>query len=165
MLGEILAAQKIGLVYGGAQIGIMGAIADRSLACGGEVIGIMPQSLVDKEIAHPNLTTLVVVSSMHERKSEMARLADGFIALPGGIGTLEELFEVLTWAQLGFHQKPCALLNVSGYYDKLLDFINHSAKEGFIKEVHAQMLIAHHDPHRLLELMSSRTTPIVSKWQ
>jgi len=139
-LGRKLAEQKIGLVYGGASVGLMGAIADATLQAGGDAIGVIPQSLVDKEIAHPDLTQMHVVSGMHERKALMADLSDGFIALPGGIGTLEELFEIWTWAQLGMHNKPCVLLNVAGYYNQLIGFLDQMTQAGYLKENSRSML-------------------------
>ena len=141
----------IGLVYGGASVGIMGEIADAIVAAGGEAIGVIPQSLMQREIAHTGLSELKVVGSMHERKYVMAELADGFIALPGGLGTLDELFESLTWAQLGVHDKPCALLNAAGYYDHLAAFLDHAATEKFIKETHRTMLYIDTQPARILE--------------
>ncbi len=161
-LGTALAGQGIGLVYGGAKIGIMGCIADTVLEQGGEAIGVMPQSLVDREVAHPNLTRLEVVSSMHERKARMAKLSDGFIALPGGIGTLEEIFEVLTWAQLGFHRKPCGLLNIQGYYDHLTTFLDHVTKEGFVRDVHRAMLQTQSDPQAMLQAFKAYQPPQVT---
>ena len=139
-LGRKLAEQKIGLVYGGASVGLMGAIADATLQAGGDAIGVIPQSLIDKEIAHPDLTQMHVVSGMHERKALMADLSDGFIALPGGIGTLEELFEIWTWAQLGMHNKPCVLLNVAGYYNQLIGFLDQMTQAGYLKENSRSML-------------------------
>ena len=139
-LGRKLAEQKIGLVYGGASVGLMGAIADATLQAGGDAIGGIPQSLIDKEIAHPDLTQMHVVSGMHERKALMADLSDGFIALPGGIGTLEELFEIWTWAQLGMHNKPCVLLNVAGYYNQLIGFLDQMTQAGYLKENSRSML-------------------------
>ena len=133
-LGRALTQRDIELVYGGASIGVMGVLADTVIATGGTAIGIIPQSLVDKEIAHQGLSELRVVETMHERKATMATLSDGFIALPGGIGTLEELFEILTFGQLGFHRKPCGLLNIEGYYDCLLDFLEHAVRESFVGE-------------------------------
>ena len=150
-LGEALAASGIGLVYGGASVGLMGAVADAVLAKGGTVTGVMPQALVDKEIAHKGLSDLRVVGSMHERKAMMAELADGFIALPGGLGTFEELFEVWTWAQLGYHRKPCALLNAGGFYDKLTDFLDDVVERGFVKPIHRAMLIVESDPAALIQ--------------
>ena len=152
-LAKALTLQGIGLVYGGASVGIMGEIADAVLAGGGEVIGVIPQVLVDKEVAHGGLTELKVVGSMHERKAIMMEISDGFIALPGGLGTQEELFEVLTWSQLGFHKKPCGLLNVGGYYDKLCSFLDHAVEEQFVKTHHREMLLVEDSPEKLLTLM------------
>lgn len=163
-LGTALATAGIGLVYGGASVGLMGALADAAQAAGGEVIGVMPQSLMDKEIGHAGLTDLRVVGSMHERKALMADLADGFIALPGGAGTLEELFEVWTWAQLGHHRKPCALFNVEGYYDGLATFLDHLVAEQFVKPVHRDMLIVERDLDTLLRAIESYDPPVVDKW-
>jgi len=163
-LGETLARNGIELVYGGASVGLMGAMADAALANGGHVIGVMPQALVDKEIAHTGLSDLRVVGSMHERKALMAELADGFIALPGGLGTFEELFEVWTWAQLGYHKKPCALLNIGGFYDKLASFLDDVVERGFVKPVHRSMLIVESDPARLIEAIRAYEAPQVIKW-
>lgn len=140
-LGQLLAERSITLVYGGANVGLMRILADASLASGGSVIGVMPRHLVDKEKAHHGLTRLHVVDSMHERKALMAELADGFIALPGGAGTMDELFEVWTWGQLGLHGKPCGLLNVASYYDPLVAFLDHAVAEGFIRTCHRDMLV------------------------
>ena len=139
-LGRDLAARNIGLVYGGARLGLMGAVADAVLAAGGKVTGVIPGALAEKEVAHSGLTDLRVVTSMHERKALMADLADGFIALPGGWGTLDEFFEILTWAQLGLHHKPCGLLNVHGYFDGLLSFLEHSHEEGFVRREYQSMI-------------------------
>ncbi|RDI61965.1 TIGR00730 family Rossman fold protein [Microvirga subterranea] len=163
-LGEALARERIGLVYGGASVGLMGAVADAVMAGGGEVIGVMPQSLVDKEIAHKNLPDLRIVGSMHERKALMAELADGFVALPGGLGTFEELFEVWTWAQLGYHRKPCSLLNVSGFYDKLTGFLDDVVERGFVKPVHRSMLIVEQEPDALIRALRAYEPPAVTKW-
>ena len=163
-LARELVQREICLVYGGASVGIMGEIADTVLAGGGEVIGVIPQALVDKEVSHAGLTELKIVDSMHERKEIMADISEGFIALPGGLGTIEEIFEVLTWAQLGFHKKPCALLNVKGYYDKLTQFLNHAVAEGFIANPHREMLLVEDEPHRLLEIMAAYNAPAVDKW-
>ncbi len=163
-LGEALAVNGIGLVYGGASVGLMGAVADAVLAKGGHVIGVMPQALVDKEIAHKGLSDLRVVGSMHERKALMAELADGFIALPGGLGTFEELFEVWTWAQLGYHRKPCALLNAGGFYDKLTDFLDDVVERGFVKPIHRAMLIVESEPTALIDAVRSYEPPRVDKW-
>lgn len=154
-LGRLLAQQGIGLVYGGASVGLMGALADAVLAGGGEVIGVMPQFLVDHEIAHHGLAELRVTRSMHERKAQMASLADGFIAMPGGIGTLEEIFEVWTWAQLGRHHKPCALLNTCGFYDGLGAFLDIQVKEGFLRNPHRATLLSESAPNRLLAAMQN----------
>ncbi len=131
-LGRTLAERDLGLVYGGASVGLMGAVADAVIGAGGRAVGVIPQSLIDMEIAHTGLVDLHVVNSLHERKALMAQLSDGFIALPGGIGTLEELFEIMTFAQLRFHQKPCGLLNSEGYYDQLINFLNHAQTQGFV---------------------------------
>jgi len=163
-LAKELLSRKIGLVYGGAHVGIMGEIADTVLKGGGEVIGIMPQALVDREVSHTGLTELIIVKSMHERKAMMADLSQGFIALPGGLGTVEELFEVLTWAQLGFHTKPCGLLNADGYYDHLSAFLDHTVEEGFVKDAHRSMLIVEKDPIKLLDRFSTYEPPRVNKW-
>jgi uncharacterized protein (TIGR00730 family) len=162
--GEALAKNGIELVYGGASVGLMGAVADAVLGSGGHVIGVMPQALVDKEIAHTSLSDLRVVGSMHERKALMAELADGFIALPGGLGTFEELFEVWTWAQLGYHKKPCALLNVAGFYDKLAHFLDDVVERGFVKPVHRAMLIVKDEPAALIEAIRDYEPPKVEKW-
>lgn len=163
-LGETLAAQGIELVYGGASVGLMGAVADAALEKGGLVIGVMPQALVDKEIAHRSLSDLRVVGSMHERKALMAELADGFIALPGGLGTFEELFEVWTWAQLGYHRKPCAILNAGGFYDKLTDFLDDVVERGFVKAIHRAMLIVEEEPASLIAAVRAYEPPKVDKW-
>ncbi len=163
-LGSALAKAGIGLVYGGAQVGLMGAVADAALAAGGEVIGVIPRQLVERELAHGGLTELREVGSMHERKAMMADLSDGFIALPGGVGTFEELFEVWTWAQLGHHQKPCALLNVDGYYDKLIAFLDHAMNEGFMKQPYRAMLIVASDVDSVLARVEAYEAPKVAKW-
>ncbi len=164
-LGTALAQAGIGVVYGGASIGLMGAVADAAMAQGGEVIGIIPQALVDKEIAHPGLTDLRVVGSMHERKALMAELSDGFVALPGGLGTLEELFETWTWAQLGYHAKPCAVYNLGGFYDGLCAWLDHVVTEQFMKPQHRDMLIVASEPQALLKGMREYEVPTgVVKW-
>jgi len=163
-LGAALAENGIELVYGGASVGLMGAVADAALDKGGHVIGVMPQALVDKEIAHKGLSDLRVVGSMHERKALMAELADGFIALPGGLGTFEELFEVWTWAQLGYHRKPCALLNAAGFYDKLTDFLDDVVERGFVKPIHRAMLIVENEPATLIQAIRAYEPPKVDKW-
>ena len=164
VLAKELVERNMGLVYGGASVGIMGEIANAVLSYGGQVIGVIPQSLVDKEVSHRGLTELKVVDSMHERKATMAEISDGFIALPGGLGTIEELFEVLTWSQLGFHKKPCALFNVKQYYKSLSNFLDHAVEEQFIKPIHRQMLIVEEAPVLLLNAMESYTPPIADKW-
>lgn len=158
-LGRALAARETGLVYGGARVGLMGIVADAVLAGGGEAIGVIPSAMVAREIAHDGLTDLRVVSSMHERKAAMADLADAFIALPGGWGTWEELFEVVTWAQLGLHRKACGLLNVQGYFDPLLAFVAHAVEEGFVRREHARMLVVSGAAEPLLDLLAAPASP------
>ena len=162
-LGSTIAAHGYGLVYGGANIGLMGTVADSVLAFAGIVTGVMPKSLADKQIAHPGLSELIVTVSMHERKARMADLSDAFISLPGGLGTFEELFEIWTWAQLGFHQKPIAMLNVNGYYDKLIEFLEDSAAKGFIKAAHQKMLLVSDSSAELIHKIESFTPPSVDK--
>ena len=162
--GAALAETGIGLVYGGASIGLMGVVADAARAHGGEVIGVIPRALLDAEVAHRGLDDLRVVGSMHERKALMAELADGFVALPGGIGTLEELFEIWTWAQLGYHAKPCGLLNAGGFYDKLLGFLDHAAAEQFFKPAHRAMLLVESDADAMLSAILAYQAPKVTKW-
>jgi uncharacterized protein (TIGR00730 family) len=163
-LGSLLGAQGIGVVYGGAHVGLMGAVADAARAAGSEVIGVIPQSLVEREVAHTGLADLRVVGSMHERKALMAELSDAFIALPGGIGTLEELFEIWTWAQLGSHQKPCGLLNADGFYDRLLGFLDHVVSEAFLRQQHRDMLLVAREPRMLLEKIQRYEPPALTKW-
>ena len=163
-LGQQLAARNIGLVYGGAGVGLMGAVADAVLAAGGEVTGVMPRSLVEREVAHAKLRDLRVVGSMHERKATMADLADAFIALPGGLGTLEEFFEVWTWAQLGEHAKPLGMLNVAGYYDPLLVFFDRLVSERFVLPEHRAMVLVEQDSAVLLSRFACYSPPVVSKW-
>lgn len=163
-LGRMLAERSIQIVYGGANVGLMRILADASLAAGGSVIGVMPKALVAKEKAHHGLTELHVVGSMHERKALMAELADGFVALPGGAGTMDELFEVWTWGQLGFHGKPCGLLNTASYYDPLVSFLDHAVSEGFIRACHRDMLILANTPEELLARFSTYVPPIAEKW-
>ena len=151
LLGRELVARDYGLVYGGGNVGSMTVIADTVLELNGHVTGVIPDSLVGKEVAHQGLTDLRVVSSMHERKALMAELADGFIAMPGGIGTMEEFFEVLSWAQLGIHEKPCALLNVCGYYDPLIQFLDRAVADDFIKPKHRALLVVESEPAELLD--------------
>jgi uncharacterized protein (TIGR00730 family) len=163
-LGHALVRHRSDLVYGGARVGLMGALADAVLAGGGHVTGVIPESLVTKEVAHTGLSELRIVASMHERKAAMADLADGFIAMPGGWGTMEEFFEVLTWAQLGLHRKPCGLLNVSGFFDGLLSFIEHSMDEGFVRRAHRDMMLVAEVPDSLLQLFEEHVPPVVEKW-
>ena len=163
-LGTELAAQGIGVVYGAAQIGVMGALADATLAAGGEVIGVIPRLLLEKEVAHTGLTDLRIVETMHERKALMESLADGIIALPGGFGTLEELFEILTWAQLGIHTKPVALLNVAGYWDQLLALIDHMVTERFLRSEQREALLVGDSVADLLARMAAHRPPVLDKW-
>jgi uncharacterized protein (TIGR00730 family) len=163
-LGALLAERGIGLVYGGGNVGLMGVIADAVMAGGGQVIGVIPQSLANREIAHTGITELRVVDSMHARKAMMAELADAFIAMPGGVGTFEEFFEVVTWTQLGLHRKPCGLLNVSGFYAPLAAFIDQAVTEGFIKPVHRAAIVVDSDPVRLLDTLGTIKLPDVPKW-
>ena len=164
-MGRLLAAEGIGLVYGGAQAGLMGVLADSVLAEDGEIIGVIPQALVDREIGHPGVADLRVVGSMHERKALMAELADAFVALPGGLGTLEELFEVYTWAQLGLHRKPCGLLDVEDYYAGIVEFLGHAAEERFLPEQHRAMLMVEREPRALLErLRGWEPATVQPKW-
>lgn len=162
--GALLAREQIGLVYGGASVGLMGAVADAARAHGGEVIGVIPEALVAHEVAHRGLDDLRVVGSMHERKALMAELADAFVALPGGIGTLEELFEVWTWGQLGLHEKPCALLDVDGFYAGLTGFLDHVLEQGFLRPAHRSMLIVEADAQALLARLRAYTPPQRAKW-
>lgn len=164
VLGQTLAERDITLVYGGGHVGLMGVVADAALGAGGEVIGVMPRSLVDREIGHTGLTKLHVVRSMHERKAMMSELSNGFIALPGGNGTLEEFFEVLTWAQLGEHGKPCGLLNVAGYYDPLLEVFDRMVEKDFLKEAHRELVLVAEDPSSLLERFEGYEPPKTIKW-
>jgi uncharacterized protein (TIGR00730 family) len=163
-VGHAIATRGLQLVYGGASVGLMGALADAALSAGGEVVGVMPRALIEREIAHKGLTALHDVASMHERKAMMADLSDGFLALPGGAGTLEEIFEVWTWAQLGHHRKPVGFLNVEGYYDLLAAFIAHQQQELFIRPEHRDMLIVESDPARVLDRFASYRAPVVEKW-
>ncbi|HLX40875.1 MAG TPA: TIGR00730 family Rossman fold protein [Ktedonobacteraceae bacterium] len=158
-LGTALATRKIGLVYGGASVGLMGILADSALAAGGEVIGVIPQGLFRREIAHENLTQLHEVKSMHERKALMADLSDGFIALPGGFGTFDELFEITTWAQIGLHSKPIGLLNVADYFDPLLGLVMHASREGFIPAYNMHLLLRSDNTVHLLELLATYIPP------
>ena len=164
-LGQVLVAQDYGLVYGGASIGLMGIVADAVLAAGGEVIGVIPQGLFRREVAHENLSQLYSVNSMHERKALMSDLADGFIALPGGFGTFDELFEITTWAQIGIHNKPIGLLNTAEYFNPLLALVAHAVEEGFIHPSHMGLLIHKDNPTALLDTLTSFTPPeLPTKW-
>ena len=163
-LGQELVARGIGLVYGGGRIGLMGQIADAVLQAGGEVIGVIPQHLEDLEVGHSGVTELRVVGSMHERKGLMADLSDGFIALPGGIGTFEELFEVLTWTQLAIHDKPVGLLDALGFYDPLLAFLDHAVAQGFLRPEHRAMLHHATEPGPLLDVLARWQPTRVAKW-
>jgi uncharacterized protein (TIGR00730 family) len=163
-LAAVLAGRGLGLVYGGAHVGTMGVIADAVMAAGGEVIGVIPRALQDKEVAHRSLTELHVVGSMHERKLLMMDLSDGFVCLPGGTGTLEELFETFTWLQLGIHAKPIGLLDVAGYWSGLVGFLDHAVAEGFVRREHADLLLVDDDPGRLLDRFATWEPPTLSKW-
>ena len=163
-LGQTIAARGLTLVYGGSRLGLMGILADAALAAGGSVIGVIPGALVEREIAHAALTELRQVRSMHERKAMMADLSDGFVALPGGAGTLEEFFEIWTWAQLGHHRKPVGLLNPGGFFDRLLAFLDHVEGERFVRREHRDMLVVDSDPSRLLERFDRYEPPMVEKW-
>jgi hypothetical protein len=163
-LGTLLAVRGIGLVYGGGRVGLMGTVADAVLAAGGEAIGVIPEPLVAKEVAHVSLTELHVVGSMHQRKALMADLADAFVAMPGGWGTLEEFFEVITWAQLGLHRKPCGLLNTDGYFDSLLAFLDHAVRERFVRSENAALLTVAGAPAELLDRLGAATPPAFEKW-
>lgn len=158
-LGALLVARGLSVVYGGAKVGMMGVLADAVLARGGQVIGVMPRHLTEREVAHSGLTELRVVDSMHERKMMMSDLSDGVVALPGGFGTLDELFEALTWAQLGLHGKPCGLLNVAGYFDGLLAFLDQAVERGFLAPEYRAMLLADTDPVALLDRMGAYEAP------
>lgn len=164
LLGKTLAAHKIDLVYGGANVGLMGAVADGVLSAGGKVFGVLPHFLQQKEVAHTHLTELILVETMHERKTKMNELSDGVITLPGGFGTMEEFFEMLTWAQLGLHQKPIAILNINGFYDEMISLLQTMVSKGFLKEVNKKMLLVSDDIDDLLEQMKNYKAPVVSKW-
>ena len=164
LLGKTLGEHQIELVYGGANVGLMGAVADGVLNNGGKAIGVLPNFLKSKEIAHDNLTELILVETMHERKTKMNELCDGVIALPGGFGTLEEFFEMLTWAQLGLHKKPIAILNTAGFYDSLITFIQNMVDKGFLKEVNRDMVLVSDDVDELIEKMKNYVAPEVAKW-
>lgn len=163
-LGARLVEQGVGLVYGGGNVGLMGILADTVLAGGGEVIGVIPQALVDREVAHRGVTELEVVDSMHTRKRRMYGLADALVALPGGVGTFEELLEAITWIQLGLHAKPAGVINVQGYYDPLLTLFDRAQEQGFLHPVHRNLLMAAPDPGSLLERFAAFQPPVVEKW-
>jgi uncharacterized protein (TIGR00730 family) len=164
-LGQALVSRGVDLVYGGGHIGLMGVVADAVLAKGGKVVGVIIRSLVEKEIAHKGLTELHVVETMHQRKELMADRADAFVALPGGFGTGDEFFEILTWRQLGLHAKPIGLLNVAGYFDLLLGWLDHSVREGFVKPKHRELLLVSDNPERLVDMLRSYTAPAgEEKW-
>ena len=163
-LGQALAERGLGLVYGGGRVGLMGTLADAVLAAGGEVVGVIPTALSAKEIAHPGLTEQHIVATMHERKALMADLADAFIALPGGYGTLDEFCEILTWAQLGLHRKPCGLLNTDGYFTPFLQFIHHAVREGFVWPAHRDIVLVGDEPAALLDRLDGYEMPFVAKW-
>ena len=162
--GELLARSEVRLVFGGGAIGLMGAVAAAAMRAGGEVVGVIPAALDRREIANRAVTELHIVETMHERKAMMAELSDGFVALPGGLGTFEELFEVWTWAQLGIHAKPVGLLNVAGFYDPLLTFLTSAAGEGFLRPQHLDLLVSETEPDRLIERMRDHRPPPVEKW-
>ena len=163
-LGKTLAERGLELVYGGGNVGLMGAVADACLAAGGKVVGVIPRALMEWEVGHEGLSRLEVVDSMHTRKARMAELADGFIALPGGLGTFEELFEILTWAQLGIHHKPCAVLNVDGYFDGFLQFLDSAVAQGFLRGEHRALLMVSPHLNDLLEQMANYRSPIHEQW-
>jgi hypothetical protein len=163
-LGRIIAERGLTLVYGGARVGLMGLLADAALSAGGEVHGVIPTSLVAREIAHQGLTRLDEVGSMHERKARMADLSDAFVVLPGGAGTIEEMAEIWTWSQLGLHHKPIGMLNVAGYWDRFLAFVDHAVAEAFLKPVHASMLLRAARPDVLIDALAAYTPPVAEKW-
>jgi len=163
LLGNLIAKKNIELVYGGASVGLMGEIASAVLNAGGKVTGVIPKQLIEKEVAHTGLNDLRIVDSMHERKSLMADLSDGFIAMPGGFGTLEEVFEVVAWGQLNFHNKPLGLLNVNGYYNNLIKFLDHSVNENFIKPEHREMILVDNDPETMLTQLQNYIPPKFDK--
>jgi len=164
LLGQTLAKQNIQLVYGGANVGLMGAVADGVLLEGGKAIGVLPHFLQSKEIAHQELTELILVETMHERKTKMNDLCDGVIVLPGGYGTLEEFFEMITWAQLGLHKKPIAILNINGFYDDLIKLVQNMVDKGFLKQINQEMLLVSDSIDELLEKMKNYRAPSVGKW-
>lgn len=163
-MGRALAVRGVGLVYGGGGVGMMGWLAEATKAAGGEVTGVIPRALLAREGVRSGLADLRIVGSMHERKAIMAEISDGFIALPGGFGTFEEFWEILTWAQLGLHQKPIGLLNVESYFDPLIELMNHAVVEGFADQDHRALVVSDGDPERLLHLMETSARPVVEKW-
>lgn len=163
-MGRYLAESGRRVVYGGGRTGLMGALAEGALAAGGEVVGIMPKHLVDREVAHTGLTELRVVASMHERKSLLAEMSDGFLAMPGGLGTLEELFEIWTWGQLGLHRKPYGLLEINGFFAPLLAFLDHTVAEGFIRKEYRDLLVVDTEPSTLISRMESMSPPVLPRW-
>ncbi len=163
-LGRVLVQRNIGLVYGGARVGLMGALADAVMTAGGHVTGVIPEALVAKEVAHEGLSELRIVASMHARKALMVELSNGFIALPGGWGTLEEFLEILTWGQLGLHQKPCGLLNVRGFFDGLLSFVDHGIDECFVRRENRSLILVSRSPNDLLDLFDEYVPIVVEKW-
>ena len=163
-MGALLAKRGIALVYGGGHVGLMGVVAEAALQAGGEVIGVIPRALFEREIGHSGVTDLRIVDSMHTRKAMMADLADAFVAMPGGVGTFEEFFEAVTWTQLGLHRKACGLLNVAGFYSPLAAFIDQAVSEGFIKPIHRAAIVVDDDPERLLDTLSTVQVPDVPKW-
>lgn len=161
---RLLATHGIGIVYGGASVGLMGAVADAALAAGGEVIGVLPRSMMRREIGHSGLTELHLVETLHERKAMMAELSGAFVALPGGWGTFEEIFEVLSWAQIGLHRKPCALLNTDGFYDGLLSFLETAITAGFVRRESSTLLLSESDPETLLSRLQGYVAPEYDRW-
>jgi uncharacterized protein (TIGR00730 family) len=162
-LGQCLADRGIGIVYGGAEVGLMGAVASSAIERGGEVIGVIPELFAEK-VKHNKLSQLHIVPTMHDRKKKMFDLSDGFIALPGGIGTIEEVFEILTWAQLGYHEKPCGILNVCGYFDSIIEFLEHSVNQHFLKQAHREMIMFDENANSMLEQFESYKAPAEPKW-
>ena len=163
-LGRAMAGRGLGIVYGGGHVGLMGQLADAALAAGGRVTGVITEALFAKEVGHRSLTELHVVKTMHERKAAMGDLSDAFVALPGGFGTLDEFFEAITWAQLGIHRKPCGLLNVARYFDGLLEFVDHSVAEGFVRREYRDMISVSGTASGLLDMLATHRPPVVEKW-
>ena len=163
-MGNALVAKGIGLVYGGGRLGLMGVLADSVLEGGGEVLGVIPEAMADKEVAHQGVTRLDIVHSMHERKARMADLSDAFVAMPGGFGTFEEFCEIITWAQLGLHRKPCGILNVEGYYKPLLELFDRAVSQGFVSTANRRLVLEEASPDRLLDLLAAYDPPRVEKW-